>query len=273
MILHCEDSLEGIFTAIYEAFVYKNQMTTPYTDSISISIGDSVSRSLFAQEVDVLTDMQKASKTVETIQKRLGYMVYDTIMAALCHYDENRATAVLGYLVRAFRKETRMFENWADTYVARVMELSRKVGNERQRFLGFLRFRLIPSKESFFDVQKVPVVRHEEPRDILYAQIEPKCNLVPLLMEHFTERYPGENFIIYDEKRRLAIVHEAFHQSMIVTGANLNVLSDVTDEFEELWKQYFKTMEIKERHNETCQRNMMPLWYRKNMLEQQLSQS
>ena len=26
LILHCEDSLEGIFTAIYDAFVYKKQM-------------------------------------------------------------------------------------------------------------------------------------------------------------------------------------------------------------------------------------------------------
>ena len=29
MILRCEDSLEGIFTAIYDAFVYKNRMEQP----------------------------------------------------------------------------------------------------------------------------------------------------------------------------------------------------------------------------------------------------
>ena len=39
LILRCEDSLEGIFTAIYDAFVYKNKMVHPYRDSISIVPG------------------------------------------------------------------------------------------------------------------------------------------------------------------------------------------------------------------------------------------
>lgn len=35
LILHCEDSLEGIFTAIYDAFVYKKQMESDHTGMIS----------------------------------------------------------------------------------------------------------------------------------------------------------------------------------------------------------------------------------------------
>ena len=29
LILRCEDTMEGIFTAIYDAFVYKNRMELP----------------------------------------------------------------------------------------------------------------------------------------------------------------------------------------------------------------------------------------------------
>ena len=36
IVLRCEDSLEGIFTALFDAFVCKNKMKAPYTDSISI---------------------------------------------------------------------------------------------------------------------------------------------------------------------------------------------------------------------------------------------
>ena len=39
------------------------------------------------------------------------------------------------------------------------------------------------------------------------------------------------------------------------------------DEFEVLWKQYFQTMEIKPRHNERCQNNLCPKWYRSTMIE------
>ena len=34
IVLRCEDSLEGIFTALFDAFVCKNKMKAPYTDSI-----------------------------------------------------------------------------------------------------------------------------------------------------------------------------------------------------------------------------------------------
>lgn len=175
LILRCEDSLEGIFTAIYDAFVYKNQMEQPYTDSISIAVGEGC-MSLFAKEIAVVTEAYKVERTVYSIQTRLGYSVYDTLLRALCHFDEERATIVLGYLIRAFAKGHDISDYLADPYVMRVMELSRKVENERQKFYGFLRFR--------------------DTGSVLVAQVEPKCNLVPLMAEHFTDRFPNENFII-----------------------------------------------------------------------------
>lgn len=246
LILRCEDSLEGIFTAIYDAFVYKNQMEQPYTDSISITVGEGC-MSLFAKEIAVVTEAYKVERTVYSIQTRLGYSVYDTLLRALCHFDEERATIVLGYLIRAFAKGHDISDYLADPYVMRVMELSRKVENERQKFYGFLRFR--------------------DTGSVLVAQVEPKCNLVPLMVEHFTDRFPNENFIIYDEKRRLAAVHEAFHSCVLTAGIELELDQYGGDAFEVLWKQYVSSMEITQRHNEKCQNTMMPKWYRKYMFE------
>lgn len=246
LIMRCEDSLEGIFTAVYDAFVQKNKMEKPYTDSISIAPGEGCMR-LFAREILVRTDARKVERTVYSIQTRLGYFVYDTLLRALCHYDEERATVVLGYLVRAFAQGRDISGDLSDPYVLRVMELSRKVENERQKFYGFLRFR--------------------DTGNVLVARVEPKCNLVPLMMEHFTDRFPNENFIIYDEKRKIAAVHEAFHSCVLAAGIELDRKQYGEDAFEILWKQYVSSMEIRQRHNEKCQSTMMPKWYRKNMCE------
>lgn len=246
LVLRCEDSLEGIFTAIFDAFVYKNRMKPPYTDSITIAIGEGC-MTLFAKEIPVAADADKVEKTVSTIQRRLGYSVYDTLLRALCHFDEDRGSAVLGYLVRAFAKGCDISDHLADSYVMRVLELSRKVENERQKMYGFLRFR--------------------DAGNVLLAQIAPKCNLVPLMMEHFSDRFPNENFIIYDENRRLAAVHESCHGCILVAGEELQIPQGQEDYFEALWKQYFVTMDIRERHNEQCQNNLMPKWYRKHMVE------
>ena len=258
LVLCCEERIEGILTAIYDAFVYKNRMKEPYEDNIFIQIGENGNRLLFAREVNVSTDANKAAKTVRAIQTKLGYGIYHTVFYALCHYDEERATVVLGYLVRAFAKGSRITEYLADPYVMRVLELSRKTSNECNKLLGFLRFR--------------------DMGGFLFSKLEPKCDDLPLMQEHFQDRYPNENFVIYDALRDYALIHPAYRQSFFVAGDALsdemgrlmeedgNALSK-TDEYEELWRQYFKTMAIEPRENERCQNNLLPKWYRKNMLE------
>lgn len=246
IVLRCEDSLEGIFTALFDAFVCKNKMKAPYTDSISIAAGEG-EMTLFAREIEVQTDAQKVQKTVYSIQSRLGYPVYDTLLHALCHFEGDRGTAVLGYLVRAFAQGRGISDQLADPFALRVMELSRKVDNELDKLLGFVRFRDLGS--------------------ILVAQLAPKCNMVPLMMDHFSDRFPDENFILYDENRNLAAVHEAGHSCVLVSGEQLQIPQGHMDYFAVLWKQYFATMEIRERHNEQCQNHLLPKWYRKYMTE------
>ena len=76
------------------------------------------------------------------------------------------------------------------------------------------------------------------------------------------------NSIIFDEKRKYAIVHKAYMPCFFATGEEFRIdITQSRDMFEVLWKQYFKTMEIKERHNEKCQNTLLPKWYRKNMTE------
>lgn len=246
LVLRCEDSLEGMFTAVYDAFVYKNQQFPMYHDNISIAIGDG-EMTLFAQERVVKTDAAKVEKTVRSIQNRLGYQTYDTILLALCHFSGDRASAVLGYLVRAFAQGRNISEQLADPFVLRVMELSRKVNNERDKLYGFVRFQDLGS--------------------ILVAMFAPKCNLVPLMMDHFSDRLPNENFILYDEGRKLAAVHEKGKTCVLVSGDGFEMPKGQMDAFAALWKQYVATMEIKERHNEKCQNNLLPKWYRRYMTE------
>ncbi len=114
-------------------------MKTPYTDSISIAAGEG-EMTLFAREIEVQTDAQKVQKTVYSIQSRLGYPVYDTLLHALCHFEGKMGTAVLGYLVRAFAQGRGISDQLADPFALRVMELSRKVDNELDKLLGFVRF-------------------------------------------------------------------------------------------------------------------------------------
>ena len=155
---------------------------------------------------------------------------------------------MLGFLVKGFPMGARVLEDMADPYVMRVIELSRKVDNESHMFLGLVRF---------FDLGK-----------FMHAEIEPKCHVLPQIMEHFADRYPNEHYVIYDKKRHVALIHLAFGNSFFVSGDEWNIdLSQHEDYFERLWSQYFKTIAIEERYNPRCQNNLIPKWYRKHMPE------
>ena len=41
----------------------------------------------------------------------------------------------------------------------------------------------------------------------------------------------------------------------------------VNDEYTDMWKAFFEAIAIKQRNNEKCQRNLMPLWMRKHVTE------
>ncbi len=248
LILQCEDSLEGILTAIYEAFVEKNKRQEFHDGDIAIAIGENHTITLFAEHKLVSTDLDKAQKTLLSIQKKISFLAYKKVLSALCHYDLERANVVLGFLIKGFPMGPRVLEDMADPYVMRVIELARKVDNESHMFCGVVRF---------FDLGK-----------FLYSEIEPKCHVLPQIMEHFADRYPNEHYVIYDKRRRVALIHLAYAESVFVSGDEWNIdLSQHEDYFERLWSQYFKTIAIEERYNPRCQNNLIPKWYRKNMIE------
>ena len=250
LILQCEDSVEGILTAIYDAFVEKNKMTDFQDGDISIAIGDNLNVNLFAREIQVKTDLNKAQKTLGAIQSRISYKAYKNVMSALCHFALDRGDAAFGYLMKGFSMGAQVTEALGDSYVMRIMELSRKVDNESHLFCGFVRFH---------DLGK-----------FLYSEVDPKCNVLPQVMDHFEDRFPNEHYVIYDSRRQMALVHPAFGKSFFVYGNEWNIDVELTkrqDQFEVLWTQYFEHIAIKERKNPRCQNNLLPKWYRKNMVE------
>ena len=262
IVLLCEDSIEGMLTAIYDGFVLKNEkfsgkpgaLAGHYEDNIRIHPRENYEYEMFTSIIQVETDDKKADQTISAIRRKLGEEAYLMVLRALCHYDEDRASDVFAFLVRGFQIGTGIVKKLGDDYVMSVMELSRKAANEAHSFIEFIRF--------------------EDTGDVLYARIEPKCNALPLIARHFAGRFPNENFIIYDEVRKLSLVHKKFEDFFFVKDSEANIPGtagyDVSTEvwdYKQLWSAYFESTAIEDRKNPKCQQNLLPLWYRKNMLE------
>ncbi len=267
LVLLCDGTIDGILTAVYEGFVIKNQRfgreSREYRDNIDICVSCNYNSYMFAEYIDIPKDYDKSFKTAAAIRKKIGEEAYNMVIKALCHYDEERASLVFGFLVRGFKLGKGVVNMLGDKYVMKVMELSRKAGNEAYRFIEHVRFK--------------------DMGEALYSVIEPKCRVIPLIGAHFDERYPNENWIIYDKTNREAALHKCFQPWIIVSGDafdhsstfydnilgrnSRNLQCYEEDNYEELWKTFLDSLYIKERKNERCQNNLLPKWYRKNMTE------
>lgn len=248
--LVCEDSLEGVFSGIYHAYLMKK----PHS-RLHISIGDEENLRLFAVYEDCPVDEKKAASVAGTIIREFGMEAYLAICRALASGEADKGEAVYKTVAAGFHMKNRkaLMGNLANPYIHRVFELARFTANEAHYHIEFLRFR-------------------ELENGILYAKIGPKNNIITFITPHFADRLPLENFIIHDEIRGIFAVHPKGKDWFLTTQEERmeiqnDSFSKEEEKYSELFCHFFHTIAIKERSNYVLQRGMLPLRYRKYMTE------
>lgn len=250
VVYRCEDSLEGIFTAIYRAYEEKRN----HKDTM-ISVTDEAL--LFAEDVEVIPDRERAEKVLRTIKRRFGEKDCENLCMALASAEPEKVQAVYRTVVDAFARnagEGHLFDSMADDNVRKAYLLGKKTWNEYHHLMGFVRF-------------------EELEGDILYARIGPKANVLSFLMPHFADRFPMENFMIYDEKRDVLGLHAAGQSWYLMQGMGdprmeeKFKLSDEEVGYQNLFRFFCRKIMIEERKNPNLQRNLLPLRFREYMTE------
>lgn len=248
--LICEDSPEGIFTGVYEAYALRENH-----DGIHILVNREDNLRLFAAYLEIAPDGEKAYKVAETIRRRLGEDTYRDICHALATEDSEKGEAVYKTIVCGLKMKNgrQVMGNLAERHVHKTFELSRNAYNEVHRWKEFLRFK-------------------ELENGVLFSEIGPKSNIVSYLAPHFSDRLPLCNFIIYDAIRKNSVVHPASGQWFLTVGMELDEkiigkYSEKEEEYQELFTFFCHKIAIKERKNIKLQQNMLPLWFQDYMVE------
>ncbi|MDE6319911.1 MAG: TIGR03915 family putative DNA repair protein [Lachnospiraceae bacterium] len=254
--LICEDSLEGIFTGIYEAYALRQGH-----EHIHLQIGEEENLRLFAEYMYIVPDSVKTDKVARTLKTRLGEDVYHSLCCAAASCQPDKGEAIYRTVVDALTAGSgrRVMENLKNPHVARCFELARFTANEAHLETEFLRFQELASSG-------------EEGVSVLFAKIGPKNNVVPFLMPHFADRLSIENFMVYDEKRKLFGVHPAREDWYLVTAAE-GFSPEEADwsakeqKYQELFRAFHRTIAIKSRENRNLQRQMCAYRYQNYMVE------
>ena len=154
---------------------------------------------------------------------------------------------------RKIHNSRRIMEHLSNPHVAKVFELSRSVINEAHLFTEFIRFRELENR-------------------VLLSEITPKGQVLTCIADHFADRLPLENWMIYDKTHRMFLVHQAQKGWILITGGELDVnaaekVSEKECEFERMWKGFLSAISIQERENPALQRSHLPIRFREDMTE------
>ena len=267
----CEDSPNGIFSGIYDAWDFKVNQNKKYpagstaTDTssriyphacshedIHVVCHEPDNYQLFYEYIHVETSTEKSDKVARTIQCRLGSEFYDAILNAILSIvpakknDLDKADAIYHTLVLGLNTAAgaRAIHDLSNPYVHRLFTLSRATANEAHHLLGFLRF-------------------SELENGVLFSTIHPKINALPILAQLLTDSLHLENFMIYDENRQLAAVHAAGKNFMLVdaSGIDQDLLKRTSEKesaYRKLWLAFFDQIAIQARINPKLQAQNIP---------------
>lgn len=249
-ILICEDNLAGICTAVYDGWKWGSAGM-----DVEIVTREPECPEFFCTCVSVKTDMEKSRKVTRSIYRKLGREAYEAVCYSAISTYPQKGTVIFRMLQKALKKDgygREIMKVFADPDVNLVSKLRIRVWHEFHRYFGFVRFREVGA-------------------GVLFARIAPENDILEMLAPHFSDRFPNENWMIYDERRHKVLTHpkggECTVHSRIMLGEEYRDDLAEPEIYETLWRSFCENITISERRNPGLQQQLVPLKFREHMLE------
>ncbi len=239
MTYYITDGTDDCFyTAVFDAYKDNDCMITSQSD---------VQMGLGYELVEVITDGQKS----ERVRRKLNLLdcnAVNDIKLILRSCDPLKENAAFAYIKLIINHGGAVRNMQADPRVLEATDIISRVTYELHRMKGFLRFM-------------------ENAQGVLYAPYSPDNDITDMLSVHFAERLGGQKFVIHDVKRKIAALYDG-EQIVMTRVENAEIyLSEYERYFEDLWKQYYKSVNILSRPHEKQMKGYMPVRYWKFLPE------
>lgn len=239
-----DDSIIGFLTLVHTTYKNKRLPEKIYDE---LNYKDNI----FDSPVYIKEDINKALYMKKLIITKLNENIFNEISLAILSNNKEKYNIIYDFLYNAFIHGTKI--NYLRTIksVTDLQKLIKNITRESHRFKGFIRF----SKTS---------------ENVFFAKIKPDNNILFLVANHFKNRLKNEKWCIIDEKRNIGAFYYNNKLQIInnLEISSVNISKSKEEEtYEKLWKQFYKSVNIKERKNTKCMMNFMPKKYWENILE------
>ncbi len=251
VVFNYDGTFEGLLTCIFEGYNRKR-----FPDSV-LEEGKH-SQNLFAETATIVSDSIKAKRVWKGIRQKLTSKNKQLLYYAFLSEEEGVEMRILRFAQRLFDNQLSVETDFGDDDVLHIVQAARKVKKEAMMMMQFVRF--------------------QQTKDgIYFCGIEPRYDVLPLVLGHFRSRFADQQWLLYDLKRNygawynLKTVEEVILTTQEINNKTGQVSENVLNEgdafYQTLWKSYFEHISIKERKNLRLQRQHMPRRFWKYLTE------
>jgi probable DNA metabolism protein len=248
-----DKTFEGFLSLVFECFERK-------TFPEKIMGQEEPSSLLFNPELIITTNEAKAQRVWSGLHKRISEESCQMLYYAFLSELPDMEMCLLLYARKVFTTAYNIEANFGDDSVLTLLKIRKKVLREAERIRMFVRFQRTAD-------------------DLYYASFDPKYNVLPLSIGHFEKRFADQRWIIYDTHRNYGFYYDLhktseirFTESLIdPLNGNIDQSALAEDEkiFQQLWKNYFNVICIKERINPRLHVQLLPKRFWKYLPEKQ----
>ena len=235
-----DGSFEGLLCCVYESYYQKELPSMIFNY-------EQPQGTLFPVK-EIATTQTSAKKVRDSIVRSISKEALNLVR--LCYFSnlENRELAILRFLRIGYKVGAPVTNMLASDVVSTITKSAQNVQSESHFFKGFLRF-------SQYD-------------GTLVAIIEPKNFVLPIISAHFCERFPSEQFLIYDKTHKCAFALQNGEKSLIaLERLELPEVGEEEEKYRALWKQFYSTIAVEGRENPKLRMGNMSKRYWANMTE------
>ncbi|MCD8193358.1 MAG: TIGR03915 family putative DNA repair protein [Tannerellaceae bacterium] len=248
-----DKTFEGLLTVVFDAYFRRvfPDMLCSETEVLPL---------FYNEVVNSYTNTEKSERVWNGLQKKISKPALSTLTMVWLSELPQVDMLLFRYIRKAIDAPRSIETNFGDPDVLEVTKIWKKVSGERHKIMQFLRFQKTVD-------------------DIYFAAMEPIYNVLPLVLDHLKDRFGGQKWLLYDLKRQYGYyydlstvekVHFNSQEEHFISGFLSEELMEQDEElFQRMWKQYFKSIAIKERINPKLHRQHMPVRFWKYLTEKQ----
>jgi probable DNA metabolism protein len=213
-----------------------------------VADGEALQGSLLDETVRVRADAALAESISRDICELISRSALRRSYRAFLSEEDGAEYHIHRYLRLGWEMGASVDARLGDEHVHAVHGMSRRTGCEAHRMQGLLRFRQLEG-------------------GLYYAPMRTRCDVLCLVARHFLGRMGDQDWIIHDLRREQAALCRGGSLGFIALTEFGPRLSEREMLCQEMWRDYFKTIAVRERRNPRLQKSFMPMRYWEFLVE------